>query len=396
MRKLILSVIASLLVVFGLGLLTSPASPQQQGAASRHPKGSTLDVLGEYEMPDPKWPQWSHPYPKPGYIWGSQGGVFAESADRIYFANRGQLKLPEKVPANFLGNWGFFSPTVPQSIAEVDMVNILVVGDRNGKAIEIWNQWDKLFLWGRGPHQIYVNPYDPERHVWVVNDPGHSIFKFTHDGKQLVQTLGVLDEYTADNEDLTHLWRPTTMDFAPDGNIYVADGYKNTRIVKYDRNGKPLVKFGSKGTGPGQFGRLHGIAIGGYPPRIFVADQTTNKRINVYDMDGKFLDEWPGFNAYNLMMSADNHLWVVDWDTQRIFKLDLDGHLEYTFAQEGHNPGYIDSVHQMSADEEGNLYLAEAGGGRTQKFRPKPGADPTKIVWARPLVPMTGRGTGSN
>ena len=128
MRRLILSVIASLLVVFGLGLLTSPASPQQQGAASRHPKGSTLDVLGEYEMPDPKWPQWSHPYPKPGYIWGSQGGVFAESADRIYFANRGQLKLPEKVPANFLGNWGFFSPTVPQSIAEADMVNILVVG----------------------------------------------------------------------------------------------------------------------------------------------------------------------------------------------------------------------------------------------------------------------------
>jgi sugar lactone lactonase YvrE len=148
--------------------------------------------------------------------------------------------------------------------------------------------------------------------------------------------------------------------------------------------------------GPGQLGRLHGIAIGGYPPRIFVADQTHSKRINVYDMDGKFLDEWRGFNAYNVFMSADNHLWVVDWDTQRIFKLDLDGHLEYSFGREGHDPGYIDSVHQMSADEEGNLYVAEAGGARTQKFRPKSGADPTKIVWPRPMVPKAATARSSN
>jgi sugar lactone lactonase YvrE len=113
-------------------------------------------------------------------------------------------------------------------------------------------------------------------------------------------------------------------------------------------------------------------------------------------MDGKYLDEYPGFNAYNLFMSADNHLWVVDWLSHRIFKLDLDGHLEYTFGQEGTDPGYTLQVHQMSADEEGNLYLAEAGGGRTQKFRPKPGADPTKIVWGRPMVPKGGTARSSN
>jgi hypothetical protein len=51
-------------------------------------------------------------------------------------------------------------------------------------------------------------------------------------------------------------------------------------------------------------------------------------------------------------------------------------------------------MHQISADSEGNLYLAEVFGGRTQKYRPKPGADPTKLVWGRPLMPMTG--TSSN
>ena len=404
MRKLILSVIASLLVVFGLGLFISLASPQQQGTAPRYPKGSTLDVLGGYEMPDPKWPQWAHPYPKPGYIWGSQPGVFPESADRVYFANRGQQKLPDPkfLPKNFYGNWGVFSSAVSQSIAEADMVNIIVVGDRNGKAIETWNQWDKLFLWGRGPHSIHINPYDPERHVWVVNDPEHCIFQFTRDGKQLVKTLGVCDEFTGDNEDLQHLWRPTVMDFAPDGSIYVADGYKNSRIMKYDKNGRPVMKFGSPGRGHGQFDTIHGIAIGGFPQRIFVADMGVRcngpnsgcvGRIQVFDMNGKFLDEWSGFNAYNLLMSADNHLWVFDWKTNKAFKLDLDGNLEYSFLQEGTEPGEVFSVHQMSADVDGNLYMAEAGGGRTQKFVPKRGADPTKIVWGRPLAPMTGRGS---
>jgi sugar lactone lactonase YvrE len=50
----------------------------------------------------------------------------------------------------------------------------------------------------------------------------------------------------------------------------------------------------------------------------------------------------------------------------------------------------------MSADEEGNLYVAEAGGARTQKFRPKSGADPTKIVWPRPMVPKAATARSSN
>jgi len=387
MRRRVLSLLASLLFVIGVGLLTSPASLQQRDAASLSSKGGAGEITGPYEIPDPNWPQWAHPYPKQGYIWGSQGGVFAESPDRIYLANRGELKLPDKVPNNFPGNWGFFNTqAATQPIAS--MVNCIVVVDRNGKLIEAWNQWDKLFEWGRGPHQVYINPYDPERFVWVVDDMRHVIYRFTHDGKQLVQTVGVTDEF-GDNEDLQHFRRPTMIDWLPDGTFFVADGYGNTRVVKFDKTGKPLLKWGSRGTGPGQFNTPHGIAVAGSPPRVFVSDRG-NRRIQVFDVNGKFIEEWPGIAPHSMLASADEHIWAVDSLTDRIVKFDLSGHVESSFGQFGTRPGYTWAMHQISADSEGNLYLSEVFGGRTQKYRPKPGADPTKLVWGRSLMPMAG------
>jgi len=363
----------------------SPTASLQQRNGSISVKGGVGDITGEYEIPDANWPQWAHPYPKPGFIWGSQGGVFAESPDRVYLANRGELKLPDKIPNGFPGNWGFFNQmAATQPIA--NMVNCLVVVDRNGKLIEAWNQWDKLFEWGRGPHQVYISPYDPERHVWVVDDMRHVIYRFTHDGKQLVQTLGMLDEF-GENDDLTRFRRPTMIDWLPDGTFFVADGYGNTRVVKFDKTGKPLLKWGSRGTGPGQFNTPHGVAVGGSPPRVFVSDRG-NRRIQVFDTDGKFLEEWPGIAPHSMLMSADEHVWAVDSLTDRIVKFDLTGHVEFSFGQFGTRPGYTWAPHQITADSDGNLYLSEVFGGRTQKYRPKPNADPTKLVWGRALMPV--------
>ena len=122
MRRHILSLTAWLVVLFGFTLVTPSASLQQKTGDAVSAKGGVGDITGQYEIPDPNWPQWAHPYPKPGYIWGSQGGVFAESPNRIYLANRGELKLPEKVPNGFPGNWGFFNQmAATQPIA--NMVN---------------------------------------------------------------------------------------------------------------------------------------------------------------------------------------------------------------------------------------------------------------------------------
>jgi hypothetical protein len=64
--------------------------------------------------------------------------------------------------------------------------HVLTIVDRNSRMIESWEQHNKLFV---RPHRVLVNPYDPERHVWLVDDGAHAIYKLTRDGKKLVQTI---------------------------------------------------------------------------------------------------------------------------------------------------------------------------------------------------------------
>ena len=62
-----------------------------------------------------------------------------------------------------------------------------MVVDADGKIIEDWTQWDKLFT---RPHDVEISPYDPEKNVWIVDAEGHAVYKFSHDGKKLLLTLG--------------------------------------------------------------------------------------------------------------------------------------------------------------------------------------------------------------
>src|SRR5438034_10185277 len=147
MRKLTLTVAA----VFACGLLSRPALLQQKGGE---------DETGPYDVVS-GWPQ---PLASPGYALGSQGGVFAESPNRVILLNRGEIKLPEKLPNNFNGAWGSIgSALTPTPV----MRNCIIIVDAAGKMIESWAQWDHLFQGGRGPHKVKISPYDPERHVWI-------------------------------------------------------------------------------------------------------------------------------------------------------------------------------------------------------------------------------------
>ena len=112
------------------------------------------------------------------------------------------------------------------------------------------------------PHRVLINPYDPEKHVWLIDDGAHSIYKFTNDGKKLVMTLG---EFKVPGNDEKHFARPTDVAWLPDGTFFVSDGYVNTRVVKFDKNGKFLLTWGQKGnepneTRPGYMNTVHAIA----------------------------------------------------------------------------------------------------------------------------------------
>jgi peptidylamidoglycolate lyase len=356
--------LATLCVVCGFGLFSQPALLQQQ-------KGGEGEETGPYDVVA-NWPQ---PFARPGYVQGSQGGVFAESSNRIFLANRGELKLPEALPTDFNGAWGSLGQRATLAPTP-DLRNCIVVVDASGKLIESWTQHDHLFQGGRGPHKVRISPYDPERHVWVVDDGRHQVFKFTNDGKALVMALG---EAGVPGNDNAHFARPTDIAWLPDGTFFVTDGYINTRVVKFDKNGKFLMTWGTPGKGHGQFDLPHAIDID-RNRRLYVADRS-NERIQVFDENGKFIDEWPNIrSASHIMVSADQFVWVSDVYTNKMLKYDMNGRLLYYWGVQGTFAGGLWGIHQFSVDPQGNLYIAETYGGRTQKFKPKPNADKSKLM----------------
>jgi peptidylamidoglycolate lyase len=338
------------------------------------------DEFGPYELVA-NWPQ--NPCGE-GYQTGSTAGIFAESPDRVFIFQRGCL--PELTDGTTGGSQslipsrnasGFdLSRDDPKRHPRWDH-NLYVV-DREGKMIESWEQHNGIFV---RPHRAKISPYDPERHVWLVDDGAHQVTKFTNDGKKIVMQLG---EFRVPGDDESHFARPTDIAWLPDGTFFVTDGYTNTRVVKFDKDGKFLMTWGQKGnapneTRPGYMNTVHGIAIDN-DRRVYIADRA-NSRVQVFDENGKFLDVWPNIRRpYYILMSADQHLWVSDGRTQKFTKFDLNGKLLYSWGTFGAFPGGFWGVHQFSVDSEGNLYTADVHIGRPQKFRPKPGADPAKLV----------------
>ncbi len=368
---------------------------------------NTQDIWGPYEVV----PDWPKPITSlPGHekwTWGAVESVFAESANRVFILERGEIpamKRPEEVPYPKVGpSISFPVAQLPFRNASVGPVtaagnpvwdgklgvdarweHCIVVVDANGNMIEDWTKWDSML---KRPHYITINPYDPDKHVWVVDDQGHAIYEFTHDGKQLVKTLGTPNQPGNDEK---HFNRPTFINWLPDGTMFVTDGYGNTRVVKFDKDGKFLMTFGQPSNPPDDmrpsvFKDVHGVVFDPTTHRVFVTDRADH-RIEIFDENGKFLDQWstgkPSTPQF-LYMAADRSVWIADGTTAKIIKFDLDGHYLYSWGSQGDWPGALWNVHGMSVDPEGNLYLAEVNNGRAEKFRPRPGANPALLIGKR-------------
>jgi DNA-binding beta-propeller fold protein YncE len=261
--------------------------------------------------------------------------------------------------------------------------HVIVVLDRNGNMIEDWSQWDKI--WGR-PHDVEISPYDPEKHVWIVDADNHFVSEFTHDGKTRILTLGTPGVPGTDD---THFSRPTFMAFMGANTWYLADGYDGTRVIKYDMTGKKLLQWGLKGNPPnerrpGYFNSVHGIAVDPTTRRVYVNDRN-NGRLQVFDENGKFLDQWdfgprPPMNIHSIYMGANHILWAADQGSNKLLAYDVDGHFLYSWGTFGTCQGCMWGVHGFSTDKEGNLYTAEVRTGRVQKYTPRKGANPDFLV----------------
>tara|TARA_Y100000588_G_scaffold174247_1_gene188244 strand:- start:132 stop:1274 length:1143 start_codon:yes stop_codon:yes gene_type:complete len=328
---------------------------------------------------------WHKPFAEEGFAFGGSSGVFAESPNRIFVAQRGETRLPDPIPAEFSGFAGSIGINVLFATDLRVWEHCLYTLDGDGNVREMWDQWDHLCEGsdGPGPHRLRINPYDPERRVWLVNETFHQIYVFSNDGSELLKTLG---EKNVPGDDETHFGRPQDVAFLPDGRILVADGLDNHRVIILDADGNYISEFGGFGEGPGQFNGIHALGIG--PEGLIFALDRSGGRVNVFrttdnPAEVEFVDVWGGFGLTLDIIVNDDAIWFTAFGPGRLvnfIKMDFEGNRLYTWVVPRELPdGYIE-VHTFSVDSDGNLFGGDNQYGRTQKFVPKPDADPDLLI----------------
>ncbi len=406
------AIAAAFVLVERLDPVEGQAPPPQVGFAAVAGEKGGQDVFGAYDVV-PNWPKPLSQLPgHERWTWGAGQYVFAESPNRVFILQRGELpvverpktvkvapsvefpigRLPIRDATTASPPGALFGPDgkTPGNDLDAGMPGVdyrwehtIIVVNANGDIVEDWTQWDKML---RRPHAVYISPYDAQKNVWIVDDYRHAIFKFSHDGKKLLQTIG---EVNVPGNDDKHFYRPTFMAWLPDGTFFVADGYQNTRVVKFDKDGKYLMTWGQRGengkeTRPGYFNNVHGIAVDPQTRRVFVNDRN-NGRVQVFDENGKYLDEWsfgqrPVSDVHMFIITSDRFLWAADRGTSKLVKYSLDGKFLYSWGVWGEFPGAFWGVHGMSVDPEGNVYTAAVDSGGAQKFTPRKGANPAFLL----------------
>ena len=246
---------------------------------------------------------------------------------------------------------------------------------------------------------------DRDDNIWAVDKGSDMVIKFNQAGR-VTMVFGRRKE-SADED--TKPWehpdpplpavnglfrQPTDVAWDSEGNIYVSDGYINSRVAKYDKNGDWVKSWGEKGTGPGQFRTPHAIAVD-RNNNVYVGDRA-NRRIQVFDTEGKFLRMFtidvpppagippvsgntPTGQALAATIGAPNSICITPGPNQvmfvgestypgRLFKLSLDGKVLGVIGRSGRQLKQFSGVHQLACPSENEVYAAETANWRVQKL----------------------------
>jgi peptidylamidoglycolate lyase len=234
------------------------------------------------------------------------------------------------------------------------------------------NSGQLLGKWGENsfalPHGIEIDAND---NVWVTDVALHQVFKFTHEGKLLLS----LGERAVPGNDSTHFNRPSDVAFAADGSFYVSDGYGNSRIVKFSAEGKFLLEWGTKGSEAGQLNLPHSVALD-KTGRVYVADRE-NHRIQIFDGNGKYISEWHGppfVTPQDIKITSEGFALVCDVgndkppDRTGVLLMRDDGSVIERIGRYGNYDGQFLDPHWVAVAKNGDVYVADFGGKRVQKF----------------------------
>jgi sugar lactone lactonase YvrE len=247
--------------------------------------------------------------------------------------------------------------------------------DASGKLVKSFGEEMLVF-----PHGLHV---DREGNVWVTDGvnrgaKGQQVLKFSPDGKVLLR-LGTASVAGAGPNQFN---APSAVVTAPNGDIFVADGHgrdTNSRVVKFSKDGTFIKTWGSKGSAPGEIDIPHTIAMDSQG-RLFLGDRNNN-RIQIFDQDGKFLDQWPQFSRPSgIFIDKNDTIYVADSESESVAQ-NHDGWkrgIRVGSAKTGVVSGFIpDPVEKVkgtsaaegvAADAAGNIYGAEVGPKRLMKY----------------------------
>jgi DNA-binding beta-propeller fold protein YncE len=203
---------------------------------------------------------------------------------------------------------------------------------------------------------------DRDDNLWTTDNADHVVIKFDHEGKVLM-TLG---ERGVAGEDERHFNKPADVAVAANGDFFVADGYGNSRVAKFDKDGKFLLTWGKKGKGEGQFNLPHAVRIDS-KGLVYVGDRE-NDRVQVFDQQGKFIRQFGGFAPFGLFITPDDQLFAADGRAHQVHRLTSEGKILETWGKRGPEPGNFFLPHGIAVGADGAVYVTEIDGKRVQKF----------------------------
>jgi hypothetical protein len=334
---------------------------------------------------DPFWPQ---PLPN-GWILGQVSGVAVDADDHVWVLQRpGSLSDDEKGAT--------FKPPLSRCCAPAPPVLEL---DASGKLLRSWGGPGPGYDWPGNEHGIHV---DAAGYVWITGngEQDGQILKFTKDGKLVLQ-IGKPGPQTG-NADTTRLGQPAGVEVDPTaGEVYVADGYHNKRIIVFDATtgaykrhwgayGKPPVdeKPNLRRTEPPTKAQLETFGNPVHCVRlsrdglVYVCDRLNN-RIQVFRRDGTFVKELPvepatagNGSVWDLALSRDPEqrlLILADGRNNQILTLARDtGAVVSSLGRPGRYAGQFHWVHDLAVDSRGAVYAGEVDNGkRVQRFVPR-------------------------
>ena len=373
--------------VAGLAALLLSSACASQSAASSAAGGSSAGPTGAADRPpafrvDAAWPQ---PLPN-AWILGQVSGVAVDADDHVWVLQRpGSLSDDEKGAT--------FRPPVSKCCAPAPPVLEL---DASGKLLRSWGGPGAGYDWPGNEHGIHV---DAAGFVWITGngEQDGQILKFTRDGKFVLQ-IGKVGPQTG-NADTTRLGQAAGVEVdAQAGEVFVADGYFNRRIIVFDANtgaykrhwgayGKPPVdeKPNLRRTEPPTPAQLQTFGNPVHCVRVsrdglvYVCDRL-NDRIQVFKKDGTFVTEFKvepatlgNGSVWDIALSRDpgqRFLFIADGRNNQVLALSrADGSVVSTTGRSGRYAGQFHWVHDLAIDGKGSLYAGEVDNGkRVQRF----------------------------